>query len=233
MTNAAHRRYRVAINAETLALAWARQEGAPAGSVVVVDHEISPRGRHGRLWPHQPQRTAVLAMVWRPAIDADRADLVWLAASLGLLAAARSIVSGTDIGLSWPDALVDPHGERLGEVRAEVQLGPGRVTSAVVTARFDVQALGIVDRDAAVAAMVAGLDVGASHLATGVDVVCAVYSEACVLTGRRVVARLLPRGTARGTVRGVDPHGQLELESATGFVERVSVDSLDHLEVRS
>jgi len=53
-----------------------------------------------------------------------------------------------------------------------------------------------------------------------------------VLTGRRVVAHLLPRGTARGTVRGVDPHGQLELESATGFVERVSVDSLDRLEVR-
>jgi len=231
VTDAALRRFAVAINAETLALAWARQEAAPAGSVVVVDHEISPRGRLGRLWPQPPERTAVLAIVWRPALDANQADLVWLGASLGLLAAARSIAAGREMGLRWPDALVDAGERRLGEVRAEAQLGPGRVTSAVVTARLDLDELGHPDRDAVIAAMVEGLAAGAAELAADADGTRASYADACILTGRRVIARLLPRGTARGTVHGVDANGRLELVSSTGFVERVPVDNLDRLEM--
>lgn len=230
MSAAPRRRFAVAVNAEALALAWARQEAAPTGAVVIVDREISPRGRLGRLWPHPQERTATLAMVWRPTLGADQADLVWLAASIGLLAAARSLAE-PEMGLNWPDALVDAGGRRLGEVRAEVQLAPGRVTSAIVTARLDVDALGTPDRDAAIAAMVNGLAAGASDLAADADGARASYGDACVLSGRRVIARLLPRGTARGSVRGIDAHGRLELVSSTGFVERVPVDNLDRLEV--
>lgn len=225
-----HRRFPVAVNAEVLALAWARQEDAPAGAVVVVDHEISPRGRLGRLWPHPADRTAVLATVWRPDLSAKAADLVWLGASLGLLAAAESLAGGDSLGLWWPDGLVADE-RRIGEVRAEVQLGPGRVSSAIVTARIDLDAVGCSDRDAALAAMVDGLGTGAGQLDTEPDTVRAAYVERCVLTGRRVKARLLPRGEARGTAHGVDASGRLELVSATGLVERVSVDRLDRLEV--
>ncbi len=230
MTAAARRDFRVSVNAAALALAWARREGAAAGSVVVVDHEISPRGRLGRLWPHPPERTAVLAMVWRPVLGADEADLVWLAASLGLLAAARSLAAGADIGLWWPDALVVDDGLRIGEVRAEAQLGPGQVTSAVVTARVDLHALGSPDRDTAITAMVAGQAEWAGRLDADAEEVRVAYREACTLTGQRVMARLLPRGLARGAVRGVDGNGRLELESSTGFVERIPVDNLDRLE---
>lgn len=232
MSNDSQRRFAVAINAEALALAWARQESGPAGSVVVVDHEISPRGRLGRLWPHPAERTAVVAMVWRPDLTADQADLVWLGASLGLLAAARQVAGDSAMcGLSWPDVLVDADEQRVGEVRAEVQLGPGRVTSAVVTARLDVAALGALDRDAVLDAMIDGLGAGAAELATGVDRLRETYRSCCVLTGRRVTARLLPRGVARGTVRGVDASGRLELVSSTGLVEPIAVVSFDRLDV--
>jgi len=232
MTDAGSRRFRVAINAEALALAWARQEAAPAGAVVVVEHEISPRGRLGRLWPHPPERTAVLAVVWRPDLGADQADLVWPAASLGLLAAARSLAADPSMGLHWPDALVDVDARRIGEVRAETQLQPGRVASTVVTARLDLAALGRPGRDTAIAAMVEGLATAADQLGADIDGVRVAYTEACVLTGRRVVARLLPRGTARGSARGVDDHGRMELVSSTGFVERIQVDTLDRLELK-
>ncbi len=231
MNDTSRRRFAVAVNAEALALAWARQESAPAGAVVVVDHEISPRGRLGRLWPHPPERTAVLAVVWRPALDADQADLVWLAASLGLLAAVRPLTGGADMGLCWPDALVDANEGRVGEVRAEVQLGPGRVTLAVVTGRLYLEALAGCDRGVAVAAMIAGFEAGAGHLRAGADAVRATYEDSCVLTGRRMTARLLPRGAVRGTMRGVDIHGRLELVSSTGLVERVPVDTLDRIDV--
>ena len=227
----AERRFPVAINAEALALAWIRQEGAPTGAIVVPDHEVSPRGRLGRLWTHPQERTAVLAMVWRPDLDAVGADLVWLAAGLGLLAGARALTGNPALGLWWPDQLVDAGEDEIGQVRAEVQLGPGRVTSAVVTARLDLGAFGDVDRDVAINAMTEGLleamSLGDGDPARLLDR----YRGACVLTGRTVVAHLLPRGTARGKVAGFDALGRLELASTTGLVEKIPLDNLDRLQV--
>ena len=231
MNSPPQRRFQVGINAETLALAWARQEAAPHGAIVIVDHEISPRGRLGRLWPHPADRTAVLASVWRPSLDAASADLVWLAASLGLLSAARSLDGTRPLALWWPDGLVDAEDRWVGEVRAEVQLAPGRVTSAVVTARLDLAAMGEPDRDTVTTALIAGLGMGAGHLDGNDEQLCASYGDSCRLTGRRITARLLPRGAARGRARGVDGRGSLELVSTTGLVERVPVDSLDHIEL--
>lgn len=227
----ARRHFEVAVNAEALALAWARQEGAPTGAVVSVDHEISPRGRLGRLWPHAQERTAVLAMVWRPTLGADVAELAWVAASLGLCEAARTLLGGGNAATWWPDLVVDIGERRIGEVRAEVQLGPGRVSSAVITARLDLDALPGVDRETAITEMIVGLGAGIEHLDGGHDELRAAYSRSCVLIGRRVIARLLPRGAARGTVGGIDELGRLELVSATDLVERVPVFSFDRLDV--
>lgn len=227
----AERRFPVAINAEALALAWIRQEAAPTGAIVVPDHEVSPRGRLGRLWTHPQEGTAVLAMVWRPDLEAERADLVWLAASLGLLAGARALTGNPALGLWWPDRLVDAGEEEVGHVRAEVQLGPGRVTSAVVTARLDLSALGNLDRATAIAAMTDGL-LDAMRICDGdPETLGAAYRESCVLSGRKAVARLLPRGTIRGIVGGFDALGRLELVSPTGLVERLRLDNLDRLEI--
>ncbi len=227
----AERRFPVAINAEALALAWIRQEGAPTGAIVVPDHEVSPRGRHGRLWTHPQERTAVLAMVWRPDLDAAGADLVWLAAGLGLLAAARALTGNPALGLWWPDQLVDAGEDEIGQVRAEVQLGPGRVASAVVTARLDLEVLGVVDREVAVNAMTQGLLEAMGLVDGDPSRLLDRYRAACVLTGRRIVAGLLPRGTARGTVAGFDALGRLELASTSGLVERIPLDNFDQLQV--
>jgi len=226
-----HRRFPVAVNAEAMALAWTRQEAAGAGAVVVVDHEISPRGRLGRLWPHPQERTAVLAMVWRPALPAEAADVIWLAASLGLLSGAVAVDANDELALWWPDAVVDPAGERVGEVKAEVQLGPGRVTSAVVTGRLDIAALGAIDREVALPAIASGLHAAALQLDEDPDGVRSTYAERSFLTGRRVVAHLLPRGEARGTVRSLDARGRLELVSSTGLVENVPIVGLDRITV--
>lgn len=227
----AHRHFEVAVNAEALALAWARQESAPTGAVVTVDHEISPRGRLGRLWPQSQERTAVLAMVWRPTLRAEEADLVWAAASLGLLGAARALLGGRTAGTWWPETVVDASERRIGELRAEVQLGPGRVSSAVITARLDLEALPGVDRNAATTEMIGGLRNGIEHLNGGLDELRASYSRSCVLIGRRVTARMLPRGAVRGAVRGIDELGRLQLVSATGLVECVPVVSFDRIDI--
>lgn len=229
---ATRQHFPVGVSAEMLALAWARQGSAPAGSVVVVDTEISPRGRLGRLWDRPQGRTATVAVVWRPVLPAGAADLVWAAASVTLRSAAAVLApSGTAL-LWWPDSLVDSEGMVTGEVRAETQLGPGRVVSSVVTARLDLAALGGVSRDAAVDALATALQDGGALLDQPAELATS-YAEVSVLVGKRVTARLLPRGALRGRVRGIDDHGRLELVSSTGLVERVPVVGVDRLEVSS
>lgn len=230
MTSAARRHFPVAVSAEALALAWARQEGAPTGSVVVVDHEISPRGRLGRLWPHPPERTAVLAVVWRPALGPEAADLVWAAASLGLCRAAARLLGAPTL-VSWPDEVVDAEGQLIGAVRAEVQLGPGRVTSAVVTARLDLDRLGSRGREAVLAVVAEALAAVAIDLDLDPAALRAAADGRSSLAGHRVIAHLLPRGEVRGVAHGVDGRGALSVVSSTGLVQTVPVVGLDRVAV--
>jgi BirA family biotin operon repressor/biotin-[acetyl-CoA-carboxylase] ligase len=226
-----HRHLPVAVSAEAIALAWARQEAAPAGAVVVVDHEISPRGRLGRLWERPQERTATLAMVWRPTLPLERADLAWAAASLGLVRALDAHIDGAPPRLWWPDQVIDESGRVVGAVRAEIQLGPGQITSAVVTARVDLDAVGAPDRTDVLALVEVELARVAGELDGAPQELPLAWEVRSALTGRRVIAHLLPRGEVRGTVAGVDPQGALELVSATGLRQRVPILGLNRVSI--
>ncbi|MBA3286969.1 MAG: hypothetical protein H0U21_02940 [Acidimicrobiia bacterium] len=224
------RHYEAAVSAEALALAWARQEHGPAGATVVVDTEISPRGRNGRLWPPPARDTLAVAVVLRPAFGLQDADAVWLLAGLVAAAATRA-VSSRSVGTWWPDRVVDPEtGVELVMTKAEVQLGPGRVRSAVITLRFDLAGIGIHpdDRAAVLDALAEAVDEVADFDAAAA---AARYSAACAQIGRRVKLTLFPRGETRGRASVVDHAARLHIESTTGMVERIAVDVLRDLEV--
>jgi len=226
-----HRHLPVAVSAEAIALAWARQEAAPVGAVVVVDHEISPRGRLGRLWERPQERTATLAMVWRPTVPLERSDLAWAAASLGLVRALDVHIDGAPPRLWWPDEVVDESGRVVGQVRAEIQLGPGRITSAVVTARVDLGVFRAPDRADVLALVEVELARAAGELDGAPEELTLAWEARSALIGRRVIAHLLPRGEVRGTVATVDPQGALELVSATGLRQRVPILGLDRVSI--
>ncbi|MBW3643601.1 MAG: hypothetical protein KY447_11880, partial [Actinobacteria bacterium] len=160
------RRFPLAISAAALALAWARQEEGPAGATVVVDREVSPLGRIGKLWSQAPESSLACAVVLRPALAAEEADVVWLIGGLAAAEAAAS-VAGVDVGTWWPDDIVRVDTlEPAATLKAEVQLGPGRVRSAVVTFRFDLERLGVGGdaRDALLEALLEALDNWAASL---------------------------------------------------------------------
>lgn len=222
------RHFAVAVNAESLALAWARQEAAPVGATVTVDHEISPRGRLGRLWDQAADKSAILAMVWRPTLAVDASDLVWSAASLGLLRAIeRTGVTGAR--LQWPDKVVDESYQLLGAVKAEIQLGPGRVDSAIITARVDLDLIGRPTRSSVLEALAEVLAAAAAQLDKEPDALRGECNERCALTGRDVIAYLLPRGEIRGVAGGVDSVGALVVRSATGLRQVVPILGLDRI----
>jgi len=220
-----------ALSAEALALAWARQERAPHGAAVLVDQEVSPRGFHGVIWTVPPVQTLACAVVVRPSLPPEQADLLWLATALAGATAGEE-VSGVPLGTLWPDAVVEvASGSVVGRIKTEVQLGPGQVRSAVCTVRLDLGALGlepdrrdeVFDNVVAVLAELCGGDVA--------DAAPPGYDRRCVLVGQRVKIALLPKGETRGVVKRVDRLGRLELTSATGMIEHVSIDMVRSLDV--
>jgi biotin-(acetyl-CoA carboxylase) ligase len=225
------RLFPVAVSAEAMALSWANQEDAPAGATVVVDHEIRASGLHGRLWTVVATDSLACSIVLRPALKIEDADSAWLLAALAAANGAQA-VSGRELATWWPDSVVDAATrEQVAAVRAEIQLGPGRVKSIVVTLRFDLPRLGLdaSGKDALLEAVVMAVDEAGEELASGG--VGAAYEKRCALIGNRLLIRLLPKGETRGTARRIDRGARLELESPSGMVEKITVDQVRDMKI--
>ncbi len=223
----------VAVSAEAMALAWANQEDAPQGATVVVDHEIRASGLHGRLWTVPATDTLACSVVLRPPLSVEEADTSWLLAALAAAEAAQA-VSGRELATWWPDSVVDASSrEQVAAVRAEVQLGPGRVKGVIITLRFDLPKLGLdaSAKDAMLEATVKAVDDAAEGLAEGAAKAAAAYEKRCGLLGNRVMIRLLPKGETRGTAKRVDRGARLELESPSGLIEKITVDQVRELKI--
>lgn len=227
------RHFPVAVSAGAMAGAWARQEQAPAGSTVIVDREISALGRIGKPWEAAPASTLAFAIVLRPPVPPEDADVAWLVGAVGVIEGTESVASRS-LSAWWPDAVVDTDtGGIVAGIKVEAQLGAGEVKAAVVTVRLDLTAIGVEadGRDELLEAVVRAFDRSTAELDEGPQAAASAYERRCGLIGRRAKLRLLPKGETRGTVRHVDRGGRLQLESATGMVERISVDMLRDLEV--
>jgi len=226
------RSYKIAISVGALAQAWARQEQAPAGATVVADREVSPLGRLSTMWMVPAEQTLAMAVIVRPPLGVEDADAVWIIGTLAAAEAAEEIAGGAT-RCWWPDTVVDEKDHPVGTVKAEIQLGPGKVRSAVVTIRLDLGGLGLgADRrEALVDAILTSLDRHLATLSEGTASVAAAFEARCSLLGRRIKVRLLPKGETRGIPRGVDRMGRLEIESSSGMVERLTIDVLRSYEV--
>lgn len=227
------RRFPVAVSSEAMALSWANQEEAPQGATVVVDHEIRASGLHGRLWTVQSSDSLAFSVVLRPVVSVEEADSAWLAAAAAAADGAHE-VSGKELATWWPDSVVMVESEaQVAAVRAEVQLGPGRVKAVVLTLRFDLPGLGLdpPEKERLLEAAVGAVDRACERLSDGAATVAADYEKRCALLGQRVRIRLLPKGETRGTARRVDRAARLEIESPSGLVEKVTVDQVAELKV--
>lgn len=223
----------VGISVEQLAVAWARQEGAEAGSTVVLGHEISGRMRLGIPWQTRSADALACATVLRPAdLLPEAEEVLWV---VGLAAAAAA--TGAKPG--WPDLLFNDEGQQIGAVNLEVQLGPGRIESAVVSLRVDFHALGLPSgggeqiREGIVTAFAShALRLGEMAEGKRADLL-EEYAGVSSVIGRRVRVRLLPKGETRGTAVAVDPLGLLVLESPTGMLERLGPRTVLRVEAMS
>ncbi len=225
------RRYQAAVSAGAMALAWANQEKAPGGAVVVVTYEVSPFGRLGQLWPVPAAETLAFAVVLRPKLSAEEADVPWIVAALAV-AEGIEAAGGPKMLTAWPDLVVDAEGgQTQAGIRADVQLGPGKVRVAVVTVRLDLTGEAEDRRDDLLEAIGTQLDQRTAELADGVAGPLAAYERRCSSLGRNLKIKLVPRGELRAHAAAIDPLGRLECRSPSGMVERVSVNQVRQVEL--
>ncbi len=235
----------MAVSAGAMALAWARREAAPQGAAVVVGHELYPLDRLGRAWQVPAEQTLACALVLRPELPAAGADAVWLAGGLIAKEGAEQ-ASGLCLATWWPDSIVNvATRQSVGAIRAEIQLGPGTVRSAVLSIRLDLELLGLgpagarallealiqaVHRVGSQLCGVGGDDAGPARPAEAATLGDR-YTASCGLIGERVRATLMPKGETRGHAHRVDEVARLHVRSTTGMVEQISINALRELEV--
>ena len=227
------RHFPVAVSCEAMALAWANLEDGPTGAVVIVDHEIGPRGYHGAIWTTAPADSLACSVIMRPALAVEVADVSWLAVGLVAIDAAEA-ASGRSLNLWWPADIVEgPEREMVASIKSEIQLGPGKVKSVIGTMRFDLIKLGLgrEGREGLLEQVVGAADRISELVGEGAAAVAAAYEARCSTVGQRVKVTLRPKGETRGTVRSIDRSARLELASPTGMVERVGIDQLRELKV--
>lgn len=109
-------------NVEALALADA---GAPSGTLVVAELQEAGRGRQGRSWQSPPGDNLYLSLILRPALPLSKAPLVCLAAAVGLAEA-------LELGVKWPNDLLDAHGRKVAGVLAQVRSEGERLDAVVL-----------------------------------------------------------------------------------------------------
>ncbi len=230
MSEPEQRSYEVAMSVEALASAWARTEAAPAGSVVIADTEVSGRRRGGVPWTLRGAGALSMAIVVRPNIAPMQEALLWTVAALAA-AEALTDASGTEHGPLWPDRVVGSlRDEPSCFVNVVVQLRPGAIDHAVVSVRADLRALPLQTsgsrRAELVSTMSEALRKTVERLEQDPAGLLATFNDRCLLTDELVLAKLLPRGEARGRATAVDSEGFLVLESSTGMLERIAPASL-------
>lgn len=238
------RHFPIAVTTESLALAWARQEGAPEGATVVADQELAPRQRKGATWTGLSTLGLYASVVLRPGLPPEGEELLWLLGSLGA-AEGLGAAFGFETAVKWPDDIL-VSGRKIAGLKVDAQLGPGEIVSAVLTYRVNVNAAdddfpgelrgsatsvrietgAEADRAGVLDAVLKGVE---SRYDDDVPALLDAYRARCETIGRSVKALLLPRGEVVGEVAGIDDFGSL-LVSAGSTPTRIRVDTLKKLE---
>lgn len=236
--------YPFAVSTESLAIAWARQENAPEGATVVANLELSPRQRKGPPWVPFAGDGLYFSTVLRPGLPPEGEGLLWLMASLGA-AEGLGEATGLDIGVKWPDDIWIK-GRKIGGFKIEAQLGPGEITTAVITGRFNINveassfpepireiATSVLaesgrpaESEKMLNAILAGIE---KRYDDEVGDLIKAYSGRCETIGRKVRAMLMPKGEVAGIATGIDPFGALLLDVG-GKTVPVVIDTLRKLE---
>jgi BirA family transcriptional regulator, biotin operon repressor / biotin---[acetyl-CoA-carboxylase] ligase len=228
-------------NAELVARAAADPEGggAPEGTVLVAEHQVTGRGRLDRSWTSPPRAGLTVSFLLRPDVPAARKG--WLPLLTGV-ALAEAVAEGTGVlpSLKWPNDLLAADGRKLAGILAEstgraVVVGVGLNVSTTTAELPDTgtslaRVLGTtVDRAPVLLAFLRAFErryrrwteVLGDPVSSGLAQDYLAWSST---VGTEVAVGLPDGSTLEGTAQAVDWDGRLVVATAQGTVELASGD---------
>lgn len=193
-------------------------DGAPAGTLILAEEQTAGRGRVGRRWESRPGSGIWLTLIERPA---DPAAVELLSIRLGL-AAARVLDRWAEamVSLKWPNDLYVGEGKLAGTL-VEARWRDGRPDWVALGFGLNMAMPQGVERAAAallpgservevLAELVPALRRAAAMLGELGEEERAEYAARDIAAGRRCSA------PAPGVVQGIDSHGALLVDTASG-----------------
>lgn len=224
------------VDSTNLEVAWRVRDGAPAGLVIVADHQRAGRGRHGRDWQDVPGGNLSVSVA--TGVPGESATLVPLAA--GLAAGDALERAGVTVELKWPNDLLvrgdDGDVRKLGGILADVHdLRPDGPAFLVVGIGIDLDWRGR-DRSGEAAAWTSMAEV-LGHDVDRWDVLhdllraletwlldvpadptrlLAAYTVRCATLDRAVRVTAPGGEVVEGTATEIDPSGGLVVDTGAG-----------------
>jgi len=204
--------------------------GAPAGTVIVADHQTAGRGRRGRRWQAPPGTAVLLSAVLRPRLPAGTIGRLGIAGALAVVEAVWR-TTGLATATKYPnDVLLRER--KVAGVLPEAHLAGGAIEWAVLGIGINVQRAAVPPelctqatsleehapppgRNALIRALLAALETRLERAESDPDALAAEWRACDVVLGRQVS---VAAGTARveGLATDVDPDGRLLLRLPDG-----------------
>jgi BirA family transcriptional regulator, biotin operon repressor / biotin---[acetyl-CoA-carboxylase] ligase len=211
--------------------------GAPAGLVVVADHQTAGRGRFDRRWESPPGESLLFSVLLRPSeqeLPTPRRHLAVAAVSLALVEGA-SVAAGVDVRLKWPNDLVV--GDlKLAGVLAESAADGALVVGAGINVGWAPDGMPVTYLGAAAHRPVNRGDLLVETLLAldGIygrwDVVAERYRASCATVGRQVVVHLADDvPPLQGTAVALDAEGRLTVRTPAGAHVTVAAGDVAHV----
>jgi biotin-[acetyl-CoA-carboxylase] ligase BirA-like protein len=231
------------VGSTNAALAAAAAEGAPEGTVLVAEHQVTGRGRLDRVWTSPPRAGLTVSFLLRPDVPAGRRGWLPLLTGVALAESVRE-VAGVLATVKWPNDLLAGDGRKLAGILAEAVSGPGG-SAVVVGAGLNVSttAAELPDTGTSLSVVTGGtVDRGPVLLAflraferryrgwveaLGDPVLSGLARDylAWSSTVGSTVEVTMPDGSALvGVARAIDWDGRLVVDTAEGTVELASGD---------
>ena len=198
------------------------RHGAPAGLVLVADHQTAGRGRLDRTWEAAPGAALLVSVLLRPDVPPDRLHLVTAAAGLAAVESVEA-AGAASVSLKWPNDVVVADGRKLAGILAESILDGGDVAAVVVGMGLNLRSApdegvaldeltsSAVGRDALLSAWLERFDAWLERL----DGVPPAYRARCSTIGQAVSVEE-PGGVSCGRALDLDDDGHLVVELEEG-----------------
>ena len=219
------------------------KSGAPDGLVVVVDHQVSGRGRMDRTWESPAGAGVTFSLLVRPSVPDARWP--WIPLLVGHTVAKSLTALGFTARVKWPNDILLSQSEGAEEKkvagilveRVDTAQGPAAVIGVGINVSTTAEELpvetatslalveGVPTPDraevllGAVAAIREGLDVWQAGGEPAQARLRTSYLSYCATLGQQVRAELPGGDVLEGRAADVDPEGRLVIESAEGPVQ--------------